>query len=114
MRRSLFRKIRKTLVMTLSAVSLGVACDPALAPACTTRRNIERPIGTITPQQPPTPLPAPWPPPSTPQSWLALHEVRTADTRADFAPDFGMNTKARSKRERPHGCPLGSRSPAPP
>lgn len=94
MRRSLFKK---TLVMTLSAVSLGVACDPALAPACTTRRNIERPIGTITPQQPPTPLPAPWPPPSTPQSRLALHEVRTADTRADFAPDFGMNMKGRSK-----------------
>ena len=96
MRRSLFKK---WLVMTLSAVLLDVACDPALAPACTTRRNIEHPIGTIAPQQPPTPLPAPWPPPSTPQSRLALHEVRTADTRADFAPDYGMNTKARSKQQ---------------
>ena len=96
MRRSLYKK---TLVMTLSAWSLAIACNPALAPACTTRRHIERPIGTITPQQPPTPLPAPWPPPSTPQSMLALHEVRTADTRADFAPDFGMNTKARSKQQ---------------
>jgi len=96
MRRSRFRK---TLVMTLSAWSLAVACDPALAPACATRRNIERPVGTIAPQQPPTPLPAPWPPPSTPQSRLALREVRTADTRADFAPDFGMNTKARSKEQ---------------
>lgn len=96
MRRSLFKK---TLVMTLSALSLAVACDPALAPACTTRRNIEHPIGTISPQQPPTPLPAPWPPPSRPQSRLALHEVRTADTRADFSPDYGMNTKARSKQQ---------------